>query len=272
MVMKTSANQKFLIKMISGSFDGKNESIEIECFELNSNEMRLINRLVVKADIGINRCIISNDGKYLLSALFDYGKVYVYEITTGKIVNELSRYPHIDDIYIRDYDVYICSEKNVWVVDIIRNENKESYKASSVIIGEFGCDIYVKNRNTLLIDNKRIKSNKTIYITGITTTTCVVVSEMGGNLYAYSYKGEKLWEVSGEFDCHFISLGFCKQKNRIYAISFNYNCAERSNIVYGIDVTSGAVISKRNVPRIGMVFVNESEELMDEEGNIYSST
>ena len=268
MSIKVAENQRYFVN-IDWENQINGEMYLAKCYSIShSNDIQKINEFYVEINGGGDRQAISNDGKYIATAKYE-SKLFIYDIQNKEKKLFTNQFKSIQKLEFCDNYLCIVSEDNhIYYFDFENNVILNKFVGTNVIKNYFGADIIIKNHNMAIIGTKKVKSNDSCYLDGITTEYGVVLSEMRGNLYCYNYLGKVIWKVEAGSNRHFINLGYNLQKKIIVAICFDYFNKSNPDEVFLIDAVSGSIISKTDVERREYVFIQNCQALLNDDKQI----
>lgn len=240
----------------------------------NGKNMRTLSTLFVYYDFGGKRFAISDDGKYVATAKYeDYieGKLYIYEVETGKIVFENESLKRIQWImFNKKENLMVGTESNgIFVFDYFSEICIKRIKGEEY----FGENILALSSSKIKYKERVFKSSTFAYLFGTETSRGILLSEVNGHLYYYNDNGQLCWRTNCLEMGHFIIMQYDKRKNIVFGILFNPRKKgdERMHLAV-LDEISGEIVCVYPIENSNYVFVKDNEDIMiaNGQGSVYT--
>lgn len=259
-VFAKSFNHKYLL-----NYKFVNEKMaNVDVFFVDLTELKKVYSIEVIIGVGGDRIAISDDGKYLVTALYEK-KFFVYELKSNKM-NQFKTNKNIDNVEIINQQIYIFfSNGKVSIYDLNGNLIETKASIDYVKIDLYG-DHYLINDEIVKI-HKNIKPLKnSFFYKMLIWDEKIIVSELDGRLACYNMNGQMVWEyLSKDNNARFYEIAYFKRKN-VIAIEVHY--IKQQEKILLLDATFGNVMENKDINAKGIIFLPGCECYVDDQLNV----
>ena len=212
-----SQNQKYIIKVDCSD----NDNCYIIIYRMDYFGVVELFRRIIRCSLGNKRVTISNDGRYVVSALYEK-VLFMYETGYEEPIWTIHTKKNIESVFIDERDIYCAySGGEIEIFNIKGESQKKNRNIEYISEDQYGY-IYLVNYSYFNINKKKIYPNSTKFINAVKTPSGVVLAEIRGKLMYISEEGNKIWEYENEINSHYIKLAYSEINDMIIAISMNY--------------------------------------------------
>lgn len=237
-IPKASENGKFLLT----SFYERQKSDDSWIFVYETKNFKKIYGFFAIGEHYEPRLAISNDGHYVATAIWqDYGKGDIFVYKDGKEFYHTRKYNRMDYVLFKDNNhLMVGQNEKTYIIDIVNEDAEvERLNYSEVHNNPYGNEFYIKGRNILCLNGKKIKGSTFAFLDAIAVKDGVVVSEVGNCAILYDEQGNKNWESDTKDYGHITRFSYDENKNELLCYAFNY--IEGGSDILIVDVHDGSV-------------------------------
>ncbi len=259
-----SQNQRYLLKF-EYIEEPKGKAIIYLIEQKNLIEKNSLN---VICGAGGDRIAVSNDGNYILSAIYEK-KFYIYDMKNNYNIKTVTTQKCIEAVLIMDekaHIIYIDGSIDVFTMKGDFIENQQDVETLPMdICGEQ----YLVEDSFISLGTKRIKPSRfTLFNSVIKQKDRIIVSELFGRVACYDFDGNLLWEYLSDTNVRFGKIAYSQCINKVIVEIFYYRQRDKNKELHFLNTQDGALEFKKEIAREEVIFLDMNNMLVDRNLNI----
>ncbi len=257
-----SENQKYIVSYKYVDED----NIYAKIFFWNINNICEKKSIYAKSGIGGERIAISNNGKYLVTGLYEK-KVFIYDLENEadnnyKVIKTKKYIDNIEIINGKIYVIYLNGNIDVFSFDGLFIETQSNIEVITKDVCGEQCmveDTYIR------IADKKIKPVKiSMFNNAIFLDDKIILSEIYGRVVCYSMSGNITWEYIANEVCERIGKIFYAQCVNSLVVEIYYpKQSNKNEKFYLFDIENGKFIMEKEIIDRDFVICNNNSILVD---------